>query len=90
MGVITMGPLVDYLHYTPCDEVIVKNVKVQAVSFRISPDVAIWLDDFGTIPMGVTKKKWLEIYDEGHNIKMNHSALLQYCRLSTTCSKEFY
>lgn len=78
MVVITMDPSVDYLHYTPFDEAIERNVKVQGVNFRIFPVDAIWLGDFGTKPEG-NKKKWKFLFDERN----------EFLNISTTL-KEFY
>lgn len=50
MEEIAMDPLAGCLRYTPYDEAIGKNVRVQDVSFRTFLDDAISLVGFGTIP----------------------------------------
>lgn len=58
-----MDPSVDCLHCNPFDGAIERNVKVQGVSFRIFPDDAIWLDDFGTTPGKMSRTKNKRYYD---------------------------
>lgn len=70
MAVIAMYPLVDLLHYSPYDVVVVRNVIVPSEDFPIFLDVSIWPDDSETKPTNQMKNETFSSIELKVNVTM--------------------